>query len=345
MIRETIAALARGTLPTRDEAYVVMDEIMRGEATPAQIAAYLMGLRLLGETADVVVGSAMVLREHAVPVRPSDDPRPLIDTCGTGGDESGTFNISTAVAFVAAGAGARVAKHGNRGVSSRCGSADVLAALGADLELGPDRVEQALREIGFAFIFAPRFHPAMKHAIGPRREIGIRTLFNILGPLVNPAGVRRAVIGVFDDTWMPRIATAARALGYEHLWLVHGEDGLDELTLTHVSHVTAVEPSGAIRTFTIDPEELGLSRCTPDDLRGGDPEENARLLWEILSGSIHGPRRDVVLLNAAAALLVAGLVQDLHDGLQRARRSLDSGAAREKLEAYLRFAQRPSSAT
>lgn len=333
MIREAIAGLAEGRVPSRDQARDVMREIMSGAATPAQISAYITALRIRGETAEVIAGSAEAMREHFTPV-----PAPegvVVDTCGTGGDGAKTFNISTAAAFVAAGAGAVVAKHGNRSVSSACGSADVLAALGVNLDVTPSVMANCLREIGIAFLFAPALHPAMKHAIGPRREIGIRTIFNILGPLSNPAGARHGVLGVYHEALVPVLARAAADLGAARLYIVHGSDGLDEITLTGPSTVGEVR-DGHVRVFTILPQSVGFARCDPADLAGGDAAMNAAILREILAGG-GGPRRDIVLLNAAAAIAAAGLAEGFKDGVTKAAAAIDSGAARAKLDALIRM--------
>ncbi len=333
MIREAIAALTEGRTPTRDEARGVMRQIMSGDATPAQISAYITALRIRGETPDVIAGSAEAMREHFTPV-----PAPegvIVDTCGTGGDGAHTFNISTTAAFVAAGAGAVVAKHGNRSVSSACGSADVLAALGINLDITPSVMANCLKEIGIAFLFAPALHPAMSHAVGPRREIGIRTVFNILGPLSNPAGARHGVLGVYHADLVPILAQAAADLGSVHLFIVHGSDGLDEFTLTGPTLVAEVL-NGTVRVFEFTPEEAGFARCEPADLRGGDAAANAAILREILAGG-RGPRRDIVLLNAAAAIVAAGLAADIRAGAVMAAASIDSGAAGQKLVALVRM--------
>ena len=332
MIREAIARLVERQPLTRAEARDTLREIMRGEATPAQIAGFLTALRMAGETADIIAGAAEAMREAVTPVvtrRPH-----LVDTCGTGGDGAHTFNISTTAAFVAAGAGAAVAKHGNRGVSSKSGSADVLAALGVKTDCDPSVMTRCLDDIGVAFLFAPVLHPAMKHAIGPRREIGIRTLFNILGPLTNPAGARRGVLGVYNDTLLRLVADASHALGAERLFVVHGSDGLDEITTTGPSTVAEVTPAG-VKVSILDPRDLGLSPADPAALRGGEPSENAAITRAILSGE-KGPRRDIVLVNAAAAIAAAGLAADLRDGLARAAEALDSGAALAKLDELVR---------
>jgi anthranilate phosphoribosyltransferase len=335
MIREAIARLAEDRPITGDEALLAMREIMAGEATPAQIAAYLTALRLRGESAAVIAGSARAMRENFTAVRAPSDA--VVDTCGTGGDGAHTFNISTAAAFVAAGAGVPVAKHGNRGVSSRCGSADVLAALGVRLEVPAEVMGACLARIGVAFLFAPALHPAMKFAIGPRREIGIRTLFNILGPLSNPAGARRGVLGVYSADLVPVMAAAAAALGALHLFVVHGEDGLDELTTTGPSRVAEVR-DGRVAESIIQPRDAGLPQAAPGDLVGGGPEENAAILRAVLAGAA-GPPRDIVLLNAAAAIVAGGRAADLREGVALAARAIDSGAARQKLAALVELTQ------
>lgn len=329
MITEAIQQLLEGRDIGRDTARAVMQQIMEGEATDAQIGAYLIALRLKGETADEIAGSAELMRQKATPVKTSRQP--LVDTCGTGGDGSGTFNISTAVAFVVAGAGLAVAKHGNRSISSQCGSADVLKELGVDIAIGPDRVGRCIDEAGIGFLFAPALHGAMKHAIGPRREIGVRTVFNALGPLTNPAGAGRQLIGVYAPGLTEALARVLGTLGSQRAFVVHGSDGLDEITLTGPSRVSRLDEDGAVSTFELAPEDLGLQRCQAADLKGGDPARNAALLIEVLDGAA-GPRRDVVLLNAAAAIVAGGLEDELAGGLERARQALDSGRARQALE-------------
>lgn len=328
MIKECIAKLAEGSKLSREEAFAAMSEIMSGEATPAQIAAYITALRIRGETPDVIAGSAAAMRERftAIPA-PSDV---VVDTCGTGGDGSHTFNISTAAAFVAAGAGVVVAKHGNRAASSKCGSADVLAALGVNIEIPPNAVAECLRRIGIAFLFAPLLHPAMKFAIGPRREIGIRTIFNILGPLSNPAGARYGVLGVFHREMVPMLAEAAARLGAVRMFVVHGLDGLDEISTVGPTRVAEVN-RGLVTTYQIQPEDFGIPRARKEDLLGGGPEENAEIIRKILHGE-RGPQRDIVVLNAAAAIVAGGRARDLADGVRFAGQSLDSGMARQKLE-------------
>ncbi len=333
MIREYIAKLADGQSLTREEAHTALVEIMGGEATAAQISAFITALRIRGETPDVIAGCAQAMREYFTAINPHADV--VVDTCGTGGDGASTFNISTAAAFVTAGAGVAVAKHGNRSVSSKCGSADVLAELGVDITIPPEVTSECLKTLGIAFLFAPTLHPAMKHAIGPRREIGIRTIFNILGPLSNPAGARHGVLGVYSKALVPILAEAAAALGAERLFVVHGSDGLDEITLTGPTHVAEVN-RGNVQTYDIRPEDTGFPPCRPEDLSGGDPKRNADLLKSILSGE-QGPRRDIVLLNAAAAIVAGGRAADFKAGIARAAESIDSGSAQEKLDTLIAF--------
>lgn len=328
MIREAIVKLVENQSLTREEALQSLRDIMGGTATPAQIAAYITALRIRGETPEVIAGSAQAMREHFTRI---EHPHEIvIDTCGTGGDGAHTFNISTAVAFVAAGAGVAVAKHGNRSVSSRSGSADVLEALGVNVGVDAAVMTRCLREIGIAFLFAPSLHPAMKHAIGPRKEIGIRTIFNILGPLSNPAGAQHGVIGVYAKHLVPMLAEAAAQLGAKHLYVVHGSDGLDEFTTTGASFVAEAR-NGQVRTFEVHPEEAGLPVARAEDLRGGTPQENAEIVKCVLAGE-KGPARDIVLLNAAAALVTGQQASTLREGVQRAARSIDEGLARRKLD-------------
>jgi len=334
-IREAIARLLERRDLNEAEAEAVMGQIMAGEATPAQIGAFLIALRLKGETVEEITGCARAMRAHATPVHPRR--RELVDTCGTGGDGAGTFNISTAAAFVVAGAGLAVAKHGNRSVSSRCGSADVLETLGVNLELTPEQIASCIDQVGIGFLFAPRLHPAMKHAIGPRREMGVRTIFNILGPLTNPAGASRQVMGVYDPGLTETLAHVLDGLGAKAAYVVHGADGLDELSTTGPNRVSVLR-NGWVRSQTLDPAELGLPRARLSDLQGGDAETNAEIIRQVLAGE-RGPRRDVVLLNAAAALVVGGLAEDLASGLSLAAQAVDSGAAREKLEGLVALSQ------
>ncbi|MCC7206224.1 MAG: anthranilate phosphoribosyltransferase [Anaerolineae bacterium] len=338
-IQHAISRLARHEHLTADEAEAAMDAIMSGDASPAQIGGFLMALRMKGETVDEIAGSARAMRRAAnqAPVHVVDVER-LIDTCGTGGDGAGTFNISTTVAFVVAGAGLPVAKHGNRSVSSKSGSADVLAALGVNLNLTPPQVGECIDAVGIGFLFAPTFHPAMRHAIGPRRELAVRTLFNVLGPLTNPAGARRQLMGVYDPALTEPLARVLLQLGAVAAFVVHGDGGLDELTTTGPNRVSEL-CGGEVNSYTLDPAQLGLPRAKPEALIGGDPAENARITRGILDGSIRDARRDVTLLNAAAALVAGGLAHDLPGGLELAARSIDSGAALGKLDALIAVSQ------
>ncbi|MFC2002668.1 anthranilate phosphoribosyltransferase [Chloroflexota bacterium] len=334
MIKEAIQALISGRSLTVEEAASVMEEIMQGEATPSQFGAFVTALRLKGETVDEIVGLAKTMKAEAVPVPIAE---PLVDTCGTGGDGLSTFNISTTTAFVAAGAGLKVAKHGNRAMSSQCGSADVLEALGVRIDLNAEQVQKCLQEVGMGFMFAPVFHPAMKYAAAPRREIGIRTVFNILGPLTNPAGARAQVVGVAEGSLVEKLALVLQGLGCHHALVVHGEDGLDEVTITGKTQVCELNDS-SIKSYSISPEDFGLSRAGLDDLRGGTASENAALLRLILSGS-PGPQRDVVLMNAAAVLLAGDRVGTLQQGVASAREAIDGGQALTKLDRLIEFSQ------
>lgn len=336
MIREAIAKLAEGLPISREEAYHSIREIMDGTTTSAQIAALMVGLRIRGDTPEIIAGAAQAMREHFTSVDPHSEM--VVDTCGTGGDGAHTFNISTGAALVTAGAGVTVAKHGNRSVSSRCGSADVLASLGVNIAIDAEAMSACLKEVGIAFLFAPSLHPAMKHAIGPRKEIGIRTLFNILGPLSNPAGTRNGVLGVYHRDLVPVLAEALAELGARHMFVVHGDDGLDEITTTTATYVGEVK-DGTVRTYEIRPEDFGLPVSSPSDLRGGSPEENAMILSTLLDGE-QGPRRDILILNAAAAITAGGKAPDLNAGLVLAAHSIDSGAARTKLDQLIAFTQR-----
>ncbi|HMO50365.1 MAG TPA: anthranilate phosphoribosyltransferase [Kiritimatiellia bacterium] len=331
MIREAIAKLAEGQMITGHEALLTMRQIMGGEATPAQIAAYLTALRIRGETPEVITGSATAMREVFTAVEPHADV--VVDTCGTGGDGAHTFNISTTVALVVAGAGITVAKHGNRGVSSKSGSADVLEALGVNLAVPPEVMSHCLKELGIAFLFAPALHPAMKHAIGPRREIGIRSIFNILGPLSNPARARYGMLGVYQRALVPVLAEAAAQLGAQHLFIVHGHDGLDEVTLTDLTEVAEVR-DGKVTVRTFDPRTCGLTLCRRDDLAGGEPADNAAIIRSILGGAT-GPQRDIVLLNAAFAIVAGQRADSVEEGLRLAAASIDSGAALGKLDGLI----------
>jgi anthranilate phosphoribosyltransferase len=331
MIKEAIHLLVQGIDLSEQEMAECMKEIMEGRVTDAQMGAFLMALRIKGETAEEIKGAVRVMREKVTAIRA---PEGVLDTCGTGGDMSHTFNISTATALVVAAAGVPVAKHGNRFVSSRSGSADVLEALGVKIDLPPEKVEKCLFETGFGFLFAPLFHPAMKFAIGPRREIGIRTIFNILGPLTNPAGARRQIVGVFAGKLTEPLAMVLGDLGGKDILVVHGEDGLDEITISNGTRVSRFR-GGSIETFYVAPEDFGLGRADVESLLGGDRDENRRTLLSIFDGE-RGPRRNVVLMNAAAALVVAGKTEDFRDGALIASGAIDSGNARRKLEEIVR---------
>jgi anthranilate phosphoribosyltransferase len=337
-IKTAINKVMNGESLNIEEAEEVMSQIMSGEATPAQIGAYLMALRMKGETVAEITGSVRAMRHSAVAVRPAAGPADLVDTCGTGGDGAGTFNISTTAAFVVAGTGQKVAKHGNRSVSSKSGSADVLLALGANLDLTPEQVAQAVDEVGIGFLFAPKLHPAMKHAIGPRREVGVRTIFNILGPLTNPAGALSQVVGVYDGRLTEPLARVLAELGSRGAFVVHGHGGLDELTTTGPNRVSRLE-NGQVSSEILDPAALGFAPAAPADLLGGTAEENAEITRDILSGRQNGPRRDVVILNAAAALVAAGKAADLSAGIEQAGESIDSGAAQKVLDNFVAFTQ------
>jgi anthranilate phosphoribosyltransferase len=309
---------------------------MSGEATPAQIAGFLIALRAKGETADEIAGCAEAMREHALPVRPQR--KDLVDTAGTGGDGAKTINISTAAALVAAAAGAGVAKHGNRAVSSASGSADVLEALGFNLELPADRIAQSIDELGFGFLFAPTHHPAMRHAAPVRKELAARTVFNVLGPLTNPAGARAQVVGVYAPELVRTIAEVLAQLGASRAFVVHGAGGIDELSPAGPNFVCEVV-DGSVRSRNIDPVELGLPRCELAELRGGSPEENAAAIRVVLAGE-NGGRRSAILLNAAGAIAAGGHAEDLREGLDLARRAVDSGAAADRLEQLIAFTRR-----
>jgi anthranilate phosphoribosyltransferase len=327
-IQEAIGKLVDFQDLTAREAEEAMRDIMSGSATPAQIASFITALRMKGETVEEIASLTSVMREFCLKVKPKVGGR-LVDTCGTGGDRIKTFNISTAAMFVAAGAGALVAKHGNRSVTSKAGSADVLEFLGARIDLGPSEVERCMEEVGIGFMFAPVFHPSMKHALQPRREIGIRTVFNILGPLTNPAGAKAQLLGVFDPSLTEALCQVLKRLGSERVMVVHGMDGLDEISTLGVTKVSELRDS-RVETYELTPEQFGIPRARAEDLLGGSVEENARLLLEILKGG-RGPRRDIVLLNAAAAMVVGGISHDLKDALEAAKEAIDSGAAYRKL--------------
>jgi len=325
-LKTYIQKVADGTPLSADEAADAFDAIMSGEASPAQIGAFLMALRVRGETVGEITGAVRTMRAKMLAVSAPGD---AVDVVGTGGDAKGTHNISTCAAIVVAGAGVPVAKHGNRSISSKSGAADVLAALGVDLEVGPGTISRAIAEAGVGFMFAPAHHSAMRH-VGPvRQELATRTIFNILGPLSNPAGTRRQVVGVFDRRWSRPMAETLQNLGSEHVWVVHGSGGLDELTTTGTTFVTELK-NRAISEFEVTPADAGLATATLDDLRGGDASDNAAAIRAVLAGE-SGPLRDIVILNAAAALIVAGRTDNLRDGAARAGQSIDSGAAANAL--------------
>ncbi len=337
-IQQAIDGLSRYGHLSADEAEAVMRQIMAGEASEAQIGAYLMALRMKGESTDEITGSARAMRKAASTV-PTTVPRDLLDTCGTGGDKSGSFNISTTVAFVAAGAGIPVAKHGNRAASSKCGSADVLAELGVNLDLTPQQVGQCIDEVGIGFLFAVKLHPAMRHAIGPRRQLGIRTIFNILGPLTNPAGAQRQLLGVFAAEMTDLLAHVLAALGTKSAMVVNGYGGLDELTTTGPNRISYLQEDGKVSHLDLDPTSLGFHRASIVDLRGDDAPTNAAILRGVLDGSERAAKRDVVLLNAGAALMAADAVHSIADGVRMARDTIDSGAALQKLDNLIEFSQ------
>jgi anthranilate phosphoribosyltransferase len=335
VIQLALARLLDGRDLSRSEARAVMDQIMDGEATAAQIGAFLVALRIKGESPDEIAGCAEAMRSHVLAVNPQRTD--LVDTAGTGGDGARTFNISTAAALVAASAGAAVAKHGNRAVSSASGSADVLEALGFRLELPAERIERSIDELGFGFLFAPSHHPAMRHASPVRRELATRTVFNVLGPLTNPAGARAQVVGVYAPELAATLAQVLLQLGAERAFVVYGADGIDELSPTGVNLVWEVA-EGEARERSIDPLELGIPRCAPSDLAGDSPEANAATIRAVFSGT-DGPKRHAVLLNAAAAIAAAGHAEDLREGLAMASEAIDSGAAGRRLEELARFSQ------
>lgn len=328
MIVKAIGKLLAKQHLNTEEAIQVFNQIMSGEATDAQIGAYLIAQRMVGEGIEEITGAAKVMRDKATPIPTSREG--LVDTCGTGGDSSGTFNISTASAFVAAGAGVPIAKHGNRSISSKCGSADVLNSLGVNLELNAEQVGQCIDEIGIGFLFAPMLHGAMKHAIGPRKEIGQRSIFNVLGPLTNPAGAKRQVMGVFDGGLTETLSEVLAQLGAEHVWVVHGTDGIDEISLCAPTQV-AEYSHGMHNNFILNPEDYGFQFCQVSELAGDNPDENAGIIRSIFEGE-QSPRRDIVVLNAAAAILTSGIVSSYEEGLEAAKASIDGGHALQKLD-------------
>ena len=347
IITEAVRALVDRRDLSRIEAAAAMEAIMSGAATNAQIAAFLTALRMKGEIVEELIGFAQVMRQKVVKVRAhggdvvgatGTDREMLIDTCGTGGDASGTFNVSTATAFVVAGAGLKVAKHGNRSASSMCGSADVVEALGVSLELTPQQVARCVDEVGIGFLYAPLLHTAMKHVMAARREIGIRTVFNLLGPLTNPASANAQVIGVAAESLTEPLARVLAELGTLRAFVVHGADGLDEISNTGDSHLSEVREV-MVRSYSVSPEDFGLPRATIGELQGGDRQQNAQIIREILAGR-PGPRRDIVLMNASAALVAGARAGELKEGVQLAAQSIDSGAARDRLERLVGFSQK-----
>lgn len=338
-IQKAISLVVSGVNLEEDQMYDVMNVIMSGGATPAQIASFITALRMKGETVDEITAAVRVMREKVTAIETGidlDNGGIVVDTCGTGGDGSGTFNVSTASSFVVAAAGLKVAKHGNRSISSECGSADVLEAAGVSLSLSADQLSECIKEVGICFLFAPALHGAMKHAIGPRKEIGIRTIFNILGPLTNPASANVQVLGVFDRGLTEPLAEVLNKLGSKRALVVHGEGNLDELTVTGTTRITELF-EGKITTYSVTPEELGLNKSTLDDLKGsGEPEKAAEEIRQILGGE-KGPKRDMVLLNSGAALMAAGLVPSLQGGIEKAGELIDSGKALAKLDQLIAF--------
>jgi anthranilate phosphoribosyltransferase len=349
MIKQAIAQVVEGQDLSESQMISVMDQIMGGEATPAQIAAFIVALRMKGETVDEITGAARVMRDRATPVRvgrvldldredinlDQETMTTVLDTCGTGGSGTKSFNISTTVAFVVAACGVRVAKHGNRSVSSLCGSADVLEALGVNLDVPVETVERCIDEVGIGFLFAPALHGAMRHAIGPRKEIGIRTIFNLLGPLTNPAGADRQVLGVYREELVATLAEVLCRLGCKRGFVVHGLDGMDEITLTNSTQVAEIRDC-QYRVYGVSPEEFGFELCSLEALKGGDARCNAELVRGVLEG-VAGPRRDIVLLNSAFALVAAGCADTIADGVAQAAEALSSGRALAKLKALIRM--------
>lgn len=335
MIKEAIAKLISNESLTRAEAAGAMTDIMSGKATEAQIGAFITALRLTGETPETIAGCAEVMRANATPIK-CDDPN-AVDIVGTGGDGAHTFNISTTAAFVVAGADVTVAKHGSYGVSSKCGAANVLAELGVNIQYSPQRMEECLAEIGIAFLFAPGLHPAMKHVVGPRKELGVWSIFNILGPLCNPAGAKNGIMGVFKPELVPIVSDACAQLEMNYQFIVHGNDGLDEFTTTTTTMVTEIR-RGKVESYEVQPAGLGLDMANKTDLVGGEPAENAAITRAILSGE-KGPKSDIVLLNAAFAIMAGGKADNPKDGIALAAESIESGAALEKLEALAKMSQ------
>lgn len=350
MIKTAIQKVVDGQDLSEEEMEATMDVIMSGQATPAQIGSFITALRLKGETIEEITGAARVMREKATKIAVDKslvsidrddinlDKETIVDTCGTGGDGTNTFNVSTTTAFVVAGCGLRVAKHGNRSVSSQCGSADVIESLGVKLDVSPKVVEECLNQVGIGFLFAPALHGAMKYAIGPRKEIGIRSIFNILGPLTNPAGANVQVLGVYDKYLTPILAEVLNRLGSRSAFVVYGEDGLDEVSITGRTFVSELK-NGKVSNYSIEPEDFGLSRASISEIKGGDAETNRQIVLDVLQGEPGAPR-DIVLLNAAAALVAAGMAGDFHEGIKQAAEAIDSGQAMKKLAALIEITNR-----
>ncbi|MBU0687240.1 MAG: anthranilate phosphoribosyltransferase [Candidatus Margulisbacteria bacterium] len=334
MIKTAIKKVLDNQNLTKEEAELTMNFIMDGNATPSQISALLIALRCKGESIEEITGFASSMREHATKIFPKE--KNLVDTCGTGGDVSGSFNISTVAAFVAAGAGVRVAKHGNRSVSSKCGSADLLEALGVKIDIPPQKVEECINEVGIGFIYAPKFHGAMKHAMPTRREIGIRTVFNILGPITNPAGAKHQILGVFSEKLTETMANVLKNLGATEAMIVHGMDGLDEISISDKTKVSHLK-NGKIKNYFIKPEDLKLKKYPHQEILGGSVEENKNIATQILNGTEKGAKRAITLINAAAAILVSGLAKDLKQAKDLAERAIDTGDALEKLNKMIGF--------
>lgn len=351
MIKEAIGKVVDGFDLSRGEMIACMNEIMTGEATQAQIGSFITALRLKKETIEEITGAAMVMREKALRLGAGKDAvdldrddinidrETIIDTCGTGGSGTNTFNVSTTTAFVVAGAGLKVAKHGNRGVSSQCGSADVIKALGVNIDISPEKVNECIERIGIGFLYAPLFHGAMKYAIGPRREIGIRTIFNILGPLTNPANANCQVLGVYREDLTEVLANVLKNLGTKRAFVVHGMDTLDEITITGKTKISELK-SKKVTTFYVEPSDFGMGIAGIEEIRGGTSEENAKIVKEVIAGK-KGPRQDIVLLNASAALVAGGKAKDFREGIEVARESIDSGEALKKLESLIEFTNKP----
>lgn len=336
MIKEAIAKVVERVDLEEDEMAEVIGKMMEGEGSPSQIGAFLTGLRMKGETVAEITGAARIMREKSAKISPADPD--TVDLCGTGGDELGTFNVSTVAALITAGAGVPVAKHGNRSVSSKVGSADVLEELGVNINLTPDEAEKCLNEVGITFLFAPGYHPAMKNVAAPRKEIGIRTIFNILGPLTNPAGVNCQLMGVYSEVLLEPIAKVLRNLGSQRAMVVHGEDHLDELTVTCKSMVAELK-EGVVKTYQLDPQELGIKKWALHDLMGGNADENAQIALAILRGEETEAKRDTSVLNAAAAIYVAGKASSISEGIEMAAESIDSKKALDKLNEFINFSR------